>query len=87
MGSFEWSAERGANLFLNPSLTWREHFSPPPPDYLENKRRIETGEAAFETSRRDAPNPCITFEDQGHMSGQDQAKGKNRFHMLRPSAG
>ena len=29
----------------------------------EAKLRGETGEAVFESSRRDAPNPCFTFLD------------------------
>ena len=36
---------------------------------LESKRRSETDEAAFDSSHRDAPNQCLTFRDQCHVSG------------------
>ena len=40
----------GGGLFVHPSQI-----------ISESKRRIETGEAVFEGSRRDAPNLCLTF--------------------------
>ena len=36
-------------------------FSLPPQIISETKRRSETGEEAFESTRRDAPNAYLTF--------------------------
>ena len=48
-----------------------------PQTISETKRRSETGEAIFKNFYRDAPNPCLTFEDQGHVTGKCEVKGKN----------
>ena len=48
----------------------------------ETKRRREMGEAAFQTSRRGAPYPCLAFQDQCHVSGQGQVKGKKHIFCM-----
>ena len=41
--------------------------------WSETKRRIETGEAAIESSCQGAPYPCLAVKE-GHVSGQSQVK-------------
>lgn len=42
----------------------------------------ERSEAAFEDSRQEAPNPYLTFSDQGDVSGQRQVKKKITLYAL-----
>ena len=43
----------------------------------ETKRLGEMGETAIESSRQDAPIPCLKFLDKAHVSGPGQVKGQN----------
>ena len=40
------------------------------------------GKAASESSCVDALNPCLTFQYQGHVSGQCQTKGKVVYSLI-----
>ena len=57
-----------------------------PATWSETKRRGETGGAVLEMFRRGAPNSCLTFEHQDHVSGQGQVKGQyEAFSHVGPS--
>ena len=71
------------------AIDWEEAKTPNyPRNVLETKRHIETSGAVFESSRRDAFNPCLTFKIKDtcqlhrSRSALGQVKDKNMISYL-----
>ena len=78
--------ENNSSRFFWTPGTFAEFKAPPPPQAnsiqaiqanSQTNDCSETGEAAFERSRRGGSKALLKFFLKGHVSGQSQVKGKN----------